>query len=160
MICYFCVYWLGGSSRWEAAEKCVRQQLCILVSTLGCQVFGWLINSSIFLEMRAAPSKVGWMTGLIRRDIIWFSPDWLPIIYVTHIDEDSQSSRSWGAFGQTVLRTVLLEFSDKNCPSPGEPFHFAFAHKSGTLIGTDVTQPTATVTCYCSAALNNKTREK
>jgi len=59
-----------------------------------------------------------------------------------------------------VLRTVLLEFSSKNCPSPGELFHFAFAHKSGTLIGTDVTQPSATAMCYCSAAFNNKTREK
>jgi len=32
-------FW-GGSSRWEAAEKCVRLQLCILVSTLGFHVFG------------------------------------------------------------------------------------------------------------------------
>ena len=43
-----------------------------------------------------------------------------------------------------VLRTVHLEFSSKNCPSPGELFHFAFAHESGTLTGTDVTQPSAT----------------
>ena len=32
----------------------------------------------------------------------------------------------------------------KSCPSPGELFHFAFAHESGTLTGTDVTQPSAT----------------
>jgi len=30
----------GGSSRWEAAEKCVRLQLCILVSALGRHVSG------------------------------------------------------------------------------------------------------------------------
>ena len=77
---------------------------------------------------------------------------------------DNIGTLSSGAFGQTfknaVIRTVLLEFCYKNCPSPGEPFQFAFAHKSGTFIGTDVTQPSATVTCYCSAAFNNKTREK
>ena len=43
-----------------------------------------------------------------------------------------------------VLRTVHLEFHSMNCPSPGELFHFAFAHESGTLTGTDVTQPSAT----------------
>ena len=45
-----------------------------------------------------------------------------------------------------------------NCPSLGQLFHFAFAHESGTLTGTDVTQPSATVTCYFSATLNNKTK--
>ena len=53
------------------------------------------------------------------------------------------------AFGQersknAVLRTVHLEFSYRNCPSPGELFHFVFAHESGTLTRTDVTQPSAT----------------
>jgi len=43
-----------------------------------------------------------------------------------------------------MIRTVHLYFRSKNCPSPGEPFHFAFAHESETLTGTDVTQPSAT----------------
>jgi len=51
----------GGDSRWEGAEKCVRVHLCILVSTLSCHAFGWLINLAIFLDIRAAPSKVRWM---------------------------------------------------------------------------------------------------
>ena len=74
-ICSFCVYWLGGSIRWEATEKCVRLQLCILVSTL-CHVFGWLINLSIFLE-----SGMDAVSPHQTR----FSPERLPIIYVAHV---------------------------------------------------------------------------
>jgi len=48
----------GGSSRWEATEKCVRLQLCILVSTLGCHGFGQQINWVISPDIRAFPFKV------------------------------------------------------------------------------------------------------
>jgi len=45
---------------------------------------------------------------------------------------DSASCPSPAAFGQRVLRTVHLESSSKNCPSPGELFHFAFAQESSS----------------------------
>lgn len=51
-------FWVGTCSN-GSAEKCVRLQLCVLVSTLGCHGFGPLINWVRFLDMRAAPSKVG-----------------------------------------------------------------------------------------------------
>ena len=51
------------------AEKHVRLHVCFLASTLNCQ-FGWLINLVIFLEMRAAPSQVGWMSSLLIRPVL------------------------------------------------------------------------------------------
>ena len=58
---------------------------------------------------------------------------------------EEQRDVTIAAFGQRrFYSTVHLEFHYKNCPSPGELFHFAFAHESGTLTGTDVTQPSVT----------------
>jgi len=69
-------FW-GGSSRWEAAEKCVRLQLCILVSTLGCHIFGHIsryANCPLQSEMDAiSPNQTS------------FLPERLPTIYVAHI---------------------------------------------------------------------------
>ena len=59
-------FWVGNCSN-GSAEKRVGLQLCLLVSTLGCHGFGLLINSAIFLDMRAAPSKVGCMPSLLIR---------------------------------------------------------------------------------------------
>ncbi len=59
-------FWVGNCSN-ESAERRVRQQLCVLDPTLGCDGLGWLINLSRFLEIRAAPSKVGWMSSLLIR---------------------------------------------------------------------------------------------
>ena len=75
-------FW-GGSIRWEAADKCVRLQLCILVSTLGRHVFGWLINSSIFLENESRSFQSG--MDAVSPHQTRFSPERLPIIYVTHV---------------------------------------------------------------------------
>lgn len=56
-------FWVGNCWK-RRAEKCVKLRLCLLVSTLGCHGFGPLINLARFLEMRAAPSQVGWMPSL------------------------------------------------------------------------------------------------
>ncbi len=53
---------LNGST-----EKRVGLQLCLLASTLACQGFGSRIHLARFLEMRAAPSKVGWIPSLLIR---------------------------------------------------------------------------------------------
>ena len=60
------VFWVGNCSN-GSAEKCVRLQLRLLVSTLDCHGLGRLINSAIFLDMRAAPSNVGCMPSLLIR---------------------------------------------------------------------------------------------
>ena len=59
-------FWVGNCSN-GSAERRVRLQLCVLVSTLGCHGLGRLINFSRFLDKRAAPSKVGWMPSLLIR---------------------------------------------------------------------------------------------
>lgn len=49
------------------AEKRVRLQFCLLVSTLDFHGFGLLINLVRFLDKRAASSNVGYMASLLIR---------------------------------------------------------------------------------------------
>ena len=72
-------FW-GCSSRWKAAEKCVRLKLCILVSTLGCHVFGWLKR---FVHISRNENR-SFQSGMdaISPHQTRFSPERLAIIYV------------------------------------------------------------------------------
>ena len=74
-------FW-GGSRRREAAERRVRLQLCFLVPTLDSHILGGLINWSIFLKMRAAPSSG---MDAVSPNKTRFPPEGLPIIYEAHI---------------------------------------------------------------------------
>ena len=59
------LYEVVGDSK-GSAKKHVRLQFWCLASILNWQ-FGCLINLSVFLEMRAGPSQVGWMQSLLIR---------------------------------------------------------------------------------------------
>ncbi len=50
-----------------STEKRVGLQLCFVASTLACHGFGSRIYLARFLEMTAAPSKVGWMPSYLFR---------------------------------------------------------------------------------------------
>ena len=73
-------FWVGNCPS-GSAERRVRLQLCPLLSTLKCH--GPLLNSAMFLEIRAAPSRVGCMPSLLIRP--GFSPESLPIVNEAHI---------------------------------------------------------------------------
>ncbi len=60
------VGFLAGNCPNGSTEKRVGLQLCLLASTL-CRGFGSRIYLARFLEMRAAPSKVGWVPSLLIR---------------------------------------------------------------------------------------------